>query len=172
MRARFLVLAGLVLALAGCGGEETVSPRPAKVEWTIPTAQTTSGAGGGASTTTTGTDTVSGTSGGGETSSGGTSGGGGGGGGGGNGKALFTSNGCNSCHTYKPAGSNAKIGPDLDNLAKYAKQAKQELEPFTRESIVKPDAYVQPGYQPIMPSFASLPNDQVEALVAFLTKKS
>ena len=88
------------------------------------------------------------------------------------GKTLFAKNGCGGCHTYKPAGSNAKIGPDLDNLAKYAKQAKQQLEPFTRESIVNPKAYVQPGFQPVMPSFASLPKDQVDALVAFLTKKS
>ena len=161
MRARFLVLAGLALALAGCGGEQTVSPRPATIQGTVPTEQTTtSGGGGGTSTTVSGSTTTS------------ASGGGGGGGGGGNGKALFASNGCNSCHTYKPAGSNAKIGPDLDNLAKYAKQAKQPLESFTRESIVKPDAYVQPGFQPVMPSFASLPKDQVDALVAFLTKKS
>jgi cytochrome c551/c552 len=157
MRARCLVLAGLVLALAGCGGEETVSPRPATVEGTVPTQRTTTSGPGGETTTTSGTTTAkppAGTS------------------GGGNGKALFASNGCGSCHAYKPAGSNAKIGPDLDNLAKYAKQAKQPLEPFTRESILKPDAYVQPGYQPIMPSFASLPADQVDALVAFLTKKS
>jgi cytochrome c551/c552 len=166
MRARALVLAGLVCALAGCGGEQTVSPRPATVQGTVPTAQTTtSSQGGGTGTTVSGSTTT--TAGGGSSS-----GGGGGGGGGGDGKALFASNGCNSCHTYKPAGSNAKIGPDLDNLAKYAKQAKQPLEQFTRESIVNPKAYVQPGYQPVMPSFASLPADQVDALVAYLTKKS
>jgi cytochrome c551/c552 len=164
MRARFLVLAGLALALAGCGGEQTVSPRPATVEGTVSTEQTTT-----AQTTTAQTTTSSSGGGGSTTTSAST---GGGGGGGGNGKALFASNGCNSCHTYKPAGSNAKIGPDLDNLAKYAKQAKQPIESFTRESIVKPDAYVQPGFQPVMPSFASLPKDQVDALVAFLTKKS
>jgi cytochrome c551/c552 len=168
MRARALVLAGLVFALAGCGGEETVSPRPATVQGTVPTAQTaTSSPGGGGSTTVSGSTTKSAT-----TTSGGGGGGGGAGGAGGNGKALFTSNGCNSCHAYKPAGSNAKIGPDLDNLAKYARQAKQPLEAFTRESIVNPKAYVQPGYQPVMPSFSSLSKDQVDALVAFLTKKS
>src|SRR5919202_4662581 len=170
MRARALVLAGLVFALAGCGGEQTVSPRPATVQGTVPTAETTtSSPGGGGSTTVSGSTAESGST---SESAPATSGGGGGGGGGGNGKALFASNGCNSCHAYKPAGSNAKIGPDLDNLAKYAGQAKQELEGFTRESIVDPKAYVQPGYQPIMPSFSSLSKDQVDALVAFLTKKS
>jgi cytochrome c551/c552 len=97
-----------------------------------------------------------------------------GGGGAANGKALFASSGCVSCHTYKPAGSNSKIGPDLDKLAQYAKQAKQPLEKFTRESIVKPNAYIQPGFPPnVMPStFASLPKNQLDALVTFLTKGS
>jgi len=90
-----------------------------------------------------------------------------------NGKALFASNGCVSCHTYKPAGSKATVGPDLDKLATYAKQAKKPLAPFVQESIVSPDAYVQPGYPPhVMPSFASLSKAQVDALVKFLTKGS
>ncbi len=43
--------------------------------------------------------------------------GGGGGGGGGNetdGKAIFSSAGCVSCHTLKAAGATAKVGPNLD----------------------------------------------------------
>src|SRR5437763_318784 len=39
------------------------------------------------------------------------------------GKKLFASEGCTGCHTYGPAGSNGTIGPDLDKLAQYAKQA-------------------------------------------------
>src|SRR5262245_65955667 len=39
------------------------------------------------------------------------------------GKALFASQGCNGCHTFKPAGSTAKVGPDLDELAANAKTA-------------------------------------------------
>src|SRR2546429_9958510 len=31
------------------------------------------------------------------------------------GKKLFTSEGCTGCHTYGPAGSNATIGPDLED---------------------------------------------------------
>ena len=165
MRARAFVLAGLVAALAGCGGEQTVSPRPATVEGSVPTAPTaTSSPGGGATTTSGGSSGSTTTSASGKSSSNG--------GGGANGKALFASNGCNSCHTYKAAGATGKIGPDLDKLAAYAKQAKQPLQSFTHESIVNPKAYIQPGYQPVMPSFASLPKDQVDALVAFLTKKS
>ena len=152
MRLRPVILVTAALTLAGCGGERTVSPKPQTVVGSVPTQSAP------ATTSTTST---------------GGGGGGGGGGGAANGKSLFASNGCVSCHTYKPAGSNAKIGPDLDKLATYAKQAKQPLAPFVHESIVSPDAYVQPGYPAhLMPSFASLSKAQVDALVKFLTKGS
>src|SRR5881275_1788238 len=100
MRLRPVILATAALALAGCGGERTVSPKPQTVVGSVPTQSAPA-----TSSTTT------------------TSGGGGGGGGAANGKALFASNGCVSCHTYKPAGSKAQVGPDLDKLATYAKRA-------------------------------------------------
>jgi cytochrome c551/c552 len=159
MRLRPVILMTAVLALAGCGGERTVSPKPQTVVGSVPTQSAP------ATTSTTSTTT----SGGGNqtTTSGGS------GGGAANGKALFASNGCVSCHTYKPAGSKATVGPDLDKLATYAKQAKQPLAAFTHESIVNPNAYVQKGYPPnVMPSFASLSSSQVDALVTFLTKGS
>jgi cytochrome c2 len=89
------------------------------------------------------------------------------------GKKLFASNGCGGCHTFKPAGSNGKTGPDLDKLAQYAKQANQgSLAEFTHESIVNPSAYLQPGYQNVMPTtYGNLPAKQVADLVAFLTQK-
>ena len=162
MRLRPVILATTALTLAGCGGEQTVSPRPQTVVGSVPTqsaptttSTTSSGGGGGGGTQTT------------------TGGGGGGGGGAASGKALFASNGCVSCHTYKPAGSKASVGPDLDKLATYAKTAKKPLPAFVHESIVNPNAYIQPGFQPnVMPSFASLSKSQVDALVSFLTKGS
>lgn len=155
MRFRPVILVTAVLALAGCGGEKTVSPKPQTVVGSVPTqsapATTSTTSGGGNQTTTSG----------------------GNGGGAANGKALFASNGCVSCHTYKPAGSKATVGPDLDKLATYAKQAKKPLAAFVHESIVNPNAYVEKGYPPnVMPSFASLPSAQVDALVTFLTKGS
>jgi mono/diheme cytochrome c family protein len=90
------------------------------------------------------------------------------------GKALFASEGCASCHTFKPAGSTAKIGPDLDKLAEYAQQAgRGSLEQFTAESITDPGAYVQPGYSDgVMPTtFGKLPKAQIADLVAFVTGK-
>jgi cytochrome c oxidase subunit II len=86
------------------------------------------------------------------------------------GKAVFTANGCDSCHTFTPAGANKKIGPDLDNLRQEAQRAGQPLEQFIRQSIVDPNAYVEPGFpKGIMPtSFSSLPKAQLDALVAYL----
>jgi cytochrome c551/c552 len=90
------------------------------------------------------------------------------------GKAIFINQGCGACHTYAPAGPDAKgnIGPDLDKLAQFAKQAKQPLVAFTRTSIVDPNKYIQPGYpKNVMPkSYASLPPADLNALVDFLTK--
>jgi cytochrome c oxidase subunit II len=92
--------------------------------------------------------------------------------GGGPGLAVFNSNGCSGCHTFKPAGSTGKTGPDLDNLKADAARAGKPLVAFVRESIVDPNAYIEKGYQPnIMPStFKSLPPQQLNALVQFLTE--
>jgi cytochrome c oxidase subunit 2 len=96
--------------------------------------------------------------------------GGGGGGGGPSAKALFVSNGCNGCHTFKPAGANGTVGADLDKLAEEARRAGKPLEEFIRESIVNPNAYVEPGYpKGVMPgTYSSLPKAQLDALVQFL----
>jgi cytochrome c551/c552 len=89
-----------------------------------------------------------------------------------NGATLFKSKGCGGCHTFSAAGTNAKIGPDLDKLAQYAKQANQgPLATFVHDSIQNPGGYVQPGYQNIMPNFGqSLSAQQIADLVAYLTK--
>jgi mono/diheme cytochrome c family protein len=88
------------------------------------------------------------------------------------GAVLFKSQGCGGCHTFKPAGTNAKIGPDLDKLPEYAKAAGKPLDEFTRESIANPSAYVEKGYQPTMPDFGqTLSAKQISDLVAYLTQK-
>jgi cytochrome c oxidase subunit 2 len=89
------------------------------------------------------------------------------------GKAVFASNGCAACHTLRAAGASGKIGPDLDKLPAYAKQAGKPLENFVKESIVDPNAYIQPGFpKNVMPAFATLPADQLDALVKFLIDSS
>jgi mono/diheme cytochrome c family protein len=87
------------------------------------------------------------------------------------GATLFKSQGCDGCHTFQPAGSNAKVGPDLDKLADYAKTAKMPLADFTHQSIQDPGAYVESSYQNIMPNFGqTLTPQQISDLVAYLTK--
>ena len=90
------------------------------------------------------------------------------------GKQLFVSNGCGGCHTFKPAATNGKVGPDLDNLAADAQKANQgPLDQYVTTSIKSPDSYVVPGYKSgVMPAFSSLSDQQVADLVAFLTQKS
>jgi cytochrome c oxidase subunit 2 len=94
------------------------------------------------------------------------------GGGGNTGASVFKAQGCASCHTFKPAAAAGKIGPDLDKLSQYAKRAGKPLDQFVRESIVNPEAYIEPGFpKGVMPkTFASLPKTQLDALVSYLTK--
>ncbi len=90
------------------------------------------------------------------------------------GKAIFIAQGCGSCHTYKAAGPDATgtIGPDLDKLPDYAKNAHQPFAQFVRDSIVDPDKYVEKGYaKGVMPkAYKDLPPNDLKALVDFLTK--
>jgi mono/diheme cytochrome c family protein len=89
------------------------------------------------------------------------------------GKTVFLSNGCGGCHTYKPAGTAGKVGPDLDNLAADAKKANQgPLAEYVATSIKNPGAYVVPGFSDgVMPSYGGqLTDQQVADLAAFLTK--
>ena len=81
------------------------------------------------------------------------------------GKAIFTSAGCGSCHTFKAAGTSAEVGPDLDKVL-----AGKDAD-FIRKSIVDPNAEIAEGYQPnVMPSTFSdtLSKEQLDALVEFL----
>jgi mono/diheme cytochrome c family protein len=136
---RLALLLGVVFLLAGCGGEQTVSPTAEKVVGTVPTTTQAAVPAG---------DSAAGTK-------------------------LFTSQGCDGCHTFKPAGSKATVGPDLDKLAQYAKEANDgSLKEFTFESIKNPASYLQPGYQNVMPNFGqTLSDKQIADLVAYLTQK-
>jgi cytochrome c oxidase subunit 2 len=95
-----------------------------------------------------------------------------GGGAGSGGSAIFAANGCGSCHTFKPAGSNGQIGPNLDNLAADAQKAGQPLAAYVKQSIADPNAYIVPGYQKgVMPTTfgQSLSPQQIDTLVKYLT---
>jgi mono/diheme cytochrome c family protein len=89
------------------------------------------------------------------------------------GKKLYDSSGCGGCHTFKPAGSTGKVGPDLDNLAADAKKANQgPLDQYVFASIKNPSAYVVPGFKDgVMPNYGTqLTDKQIADITAFLTK--
>jgi len=91
------------------------------------------------------------------------------------GLAVFQQFGCGGCHTLKPAGSTGTTGPDLDKLKQYAAQAHRgSLAAFIKESIVDPGAYVQPGYQNVMPPTfkQQIPPDKLDQLVQYLAQNA
>jgi cytochrome c oxidase subunit 2 len=92
------------------------------------------------------------------------------------GKAVFTANGCGSCHTFKPANTTGKIGPDLDHVAADAQKANRgSVQQYVQESIVKPNAYVVPGFPPnvMTQTFGkTLSKQQLADLVAFVSQGS
>lgn len=81
------------------------------------------------------------------------------------GKTVFAAQGCGGCHTFSAAGTNASVGPDLD-------EALQGQGPdLVRESIVEPNKEITSGYAPnIMPQDfgQKLTEKQLDDLVAFL----
>ena len=83
------------------------------------------------------------------------------------GKKVFVDNGCGGCHTFKAAGTNGKVGPNLDDVLN-GKDAE-----FVKTSITDPNAEIAPGFTPnIMPQNygSQLTAKQLADLVAFLTK--
>jgi len=91
------------------------------------------------------------------------------------GLAVFQQNGCGGCHTFKPAGANGNVGPDLDKLKDFAAEANRGSEQeFIRESIVKPEAYLAPGYPDAMPHIyaAQIKGKQLDDLVHYLAAGS
>jgi mono/diheme cytochrome c family protein len=152
---------GVSLALAACGGEvggtttiatqpgtttapeETTSPKPEETtakEKAAPEKTTAKGEGGGKTNATVE-----------------------------QGKQVFTANGCGACHTLAAAGTQATVGPDLDETLP------GKSESNIRESIVDPNAEVAPGYSAgvMPPTFGSvLSSSELEALVTFLAQSA
>jgi cytochrome c oxidase subunit II len=86
--------------------------------------------------------------------------------------AIFADAGCAGCHTFAPAGSTGKIGPDLDNLVAAAQKAGRDPADFVRESIVDPGKVITAGYEDgvMPPSFGeTLSAEEIDTLVAYLT---
>jgi cytochrome c oxidase subunit II len=85
------------------------------------------------------------------------------------GEQIFTQAGCGGCHAFEPAGTDAEVGPGLNDLD----PGDRSLEDFLLESIIDPNAQVAEGYQPsVMPETyeSSLSDDQLDALVQYLAE--
>jgi cytochrome c oxidase subunit II len=85
------------------------------------------------------------------------------------GESVFTTAGCGGCHAFEPAGTDAQVGPSLNNID----PGSQPLDEFVRESIIDPNAEIASGYQPsVMPETyeSSLSDEQLDALVQYLVE--
>ena len=88
------------------------------------------------------------------------------------GKALFASQGCSGCHAFEAAGSDAEVGPSLNaDLQAHAEETGQSLEEYVHSSLVSPNEFVVDGFnEGVMPPYASLDQQQLADLVAFVTE--
>jgi cytochrome c oxidase subunit 2 len=87
------------------------------------------------------------------------------------GAKTFASAGCGACHAFQKAGTDAQVGPSLDDLTAAAQKAGESVPDYVRESIEDPNAVVVEGYQPgVMPqNFKdSLSSEEIDALVAYV----
>jgi len=87
------------------------------------------------------------------------------------GEQIFTAAGCAGCHTFAPAGSNATIGPNLNELAELAGERRPgaSAEEYARESLVDPGAFTVEGFGNVMPAYeGKLEDEQLKALIDYL----
>ena len=87
---------------------------------------------------------------------------------------MFTgSASCGSCHTLAAAGTTGTVGPNLGTtIVPDAKKAGMPVKAFITDSILKPNAFIAPGYGPnVMPQTfgQTLTQTQVQALVNFIS---
>lgn len=86
------------------------------------------------------------------------------------GKALFVSKGCVSCHTLSAVpGANGQVGPNLDGVGTRAatRVPGESAEQYLRQSLQDPQAFLVPGYGPLMPQIP-MTDDELASMVALL----
>jgi cytochrome c oxidase subunit 2 len=89
------------------------------------------------------------------------------------GREIFTSAGCDACHTLADADATAQVGPDLTDLAAAAEKRKPGMsaEEYVKESIVNPPAFAVEGYSgTTMPKTYEdqLTPEEIDTLVEYL----
>ena len=89
------------------------------------------------------------------------------------GKTVFNgAGGCFGCHTFTAAGSTGTAGPNLDKIATSAEEANLDVDVYTEESIVDPNAYTTPGFTAGTMPPPSLSKKQIADLIAFIDQAS
>lgn len=86
------------------------------------------------------------------------------------GARVFQAKGCIGCHVAQ-SGVGGQTGPNLTEIRGVAAQRKPGLgaEEYVRESILNSQAFLVPGYPPVMPAFqGQLSDEELNNLVAYL----
>jgi cytochrome c oxidase subunit 2 len=94
------------------------------------------------------------------------------------GKVLYTQQGCSGCHALSDLGAAGAVGPTHETMGTVAAEriadpsytgTATSPEEYIHESIVEPAKYLAPPYTNLMPSFAQLSEEHINALVALLS---
>ena len=85
------------------------------------------------------------------------------------GRNVFLTKGCTSCHSLDGVSATGQIGPNLTGLADRAGDRVEDLEAedYIRQSVLDPEAFIVDGFSPLMPTLP-LDTDELDALVKFL----
>ena len=85
------------------------------------------------------------------------------------GRTVFLTKGCTSCHSLEGVSTTGQIGPNLTGLADRAGDRVEGLKAgdYIRQSVIDPEALVVDGFSPLMPTLP-LDNAELDALVEFL----
>ena len=82
------------------------------------------------------------------------------------GQVLFISEGCSGCHSI---GDDKIVGPGLKGIAARAgSRTSLGADAYIEQSIRDSNAFTVEGFSPIMPSFATMDDDKVKDLMAYL----
>ncbi len=86
------------------------------------------------------------------------------------GKELYSGQGCMGCHSV---GGSPGVGPTWKGLYGSERELEDGTtvtadEAYLRESIVDPNAKVVKDYQPIMPPYSQLSDEDLKALIAYI----
>ncbi len=85
-----------------------------------------------------------------------------------NGEAVFNNTGCMGCHAVDT--DAAGVGPGLKGIGAIAGERVdgQSAIEYLRAAIVAPNEYIVEGYDPIMPPYDTLSDDDLNDLIAYL----